>query len=278
TSFSTRWMLTASRWRRGAVESSRSCSTSPSRRSTSRMMMSVQRTSSGSLTAPRSSCAAPLMPPSGFLISCARPLATVPSAARRSARRVVASSVCCSVRSWSTRTAPRARPSPSTTGAQAALTGTSCPRAASIPSPRRRAAPSTSVPRAISSTHGLVRKSVPTSPPPGLELVDHLVEVLAGLLAELLPHLAHPARHALGIVLVEPGEGAVVGERVEPALLRAPEREARHQARERAAPAVLAHRLDRLAHAQGEDGHRPLTPPAAVLVDRHTDPDYSREP
>src|SRR3989442_1829409 len=35
----------------------------------------------------RSSCAAPLMPPSGFLISCARPLGTV-----------VASSVCCSVR------------------------------------------------------------------------------------------------------------------------------------------------------------------------------------
>src|SRR5205814_7046157 len=104
---------------------------------------------------------------------------------------------------------------------------------------------------------------------PGLELVDHPVEVLAGLLAELLPHLAHPARHALGIVLVEPGEGAVVGERVEPALPRAPEREARHQARERAAPAVLAHRLDRLAHTQGEDGHRPLTPPAAVLVDRH---------
>src|SRR2546422_2025825 len=85
----------------------------------------------------------------------------------------------------------------------------------------------------------------------------------------LFPYTTLFRSHALGIVLVEPGEGAVVGERVEPALLRAPEREARHQARERAAPAVLAHRLDRLAHAQGEDGHRPLAPPAAVLVDRH---------
>src|SRR5438874_3554460 len=128
----------------------------------------------------------------------------------------------------------------------------------------------------VVSTRGVVAAVVRLAP--GLELVDHPVEVLAGLLAELLPHLAHPACHALGIVLVEPGEGAVVGERVEPALLRASEREARHQARERAAPAVLAHRLDRLAHTQGEDGHRPLAPPAAVLVDRHTDPDYSREP
>src|SRR2546422_7174155 len=85
----------------------------------------------------------------------------------------------------------------------------------------------------------------------------------------LFPYTTLFRSHALGIVLVEPGEGAVVGERVEPALLRAPEREARHQARERAAPAVLAHRLDRLAHAQGEDGDLPLAPPAAVFVDRH---------
>src|SRR2546422_9504290 len=85
----------------------------------------------------------------------------------------------------------------------------------------------------------------------------------------LFPYTTLFRSHALGIVLVEPGEGAVVGERVEPALLRAPEREARHEARERAAPAVLAHRLDRLAHAQGEDGHLSLAAPAAVLVDRH---------
>src|SRR5207249_3341564 len=108
----------------------------------------------------------------------------------------------------------------------------------------------------VVSTRGVVAAVVRLAP--GLELVDHPVEVLAGLLAELLPHLAHPARHALGIVLVEPGEGGVVGERIEAALLGAPEGEARHQAGERAAPAVLAHRLDRLAHAQREDGHLPL--------------------
>src|SRR5206468_12956837 len=213
--------------------------------------------------------------------------------------------------------------------------------------------PSTSVPRAISPTHGLVRKSIPTSVPTawdadmpvscspagfrpvmrpvwsrtitpssieastsaqgargssrsgasgvglaptasvrrpnsllevvltrgvvaavvrlasGLQLLDHLVEVVAGLLAELLPHLAHPAGHALGVLLVEPGERGVVGERVEPAPLRPSEGEARHQAGERAAAAALAHRIDRLADAQREDRHLPLAARAAVLVDGH---------
>ena len=45
-----------------------------------------------------------------------------------------------------------------------------------------------------------------------LELVDHLVEVLAGVVAQLLAHLAHPARDALRVVLVEAASG-VVGER-----------------------------------------------------------------
>ena len=47
----------------------------------------------GSSRLARRSWAAPLMPPSGLRISCASPSATVPSAASRSARRVVVSSV-----------------------------------------------------------------------------------------------------------------------------------------------------------------------------------------
>src|SRR5207247_11420863 len=67
------------------------------------------------------------------------------------------------------------------------------------------------------STRGVVAAVVRLAS--GLQLLDHLVEVVAGLLAELLPHLAHPAGHALGVLLVEPGERGVVGERVEPAPL-----------------------------------------------------------
>src|SRR5262245_23318053 len=46
----------------------------------------------------------------------------------------------------------------------------------------------------------------------GLELVHHLVEVVADVLAELLPHLPHPARHGLRILLVEAVEGRRIGE------------------------------------------------------------------
>ena len=65
--------------RAAACPGSRSCSTRPSRRSTSRTMMSVQRIDARDRRARRArSCAAPLMPPSGLRISCARPEATVP--------------------------------------------------------------------------------------------------------------------------------------------------------------------------------------------------------
>src|SRR5262249_57315070 len=56
-----------------------------------------------------------------------------------------------------------------------------------------------------------------------LELVHHLVEVLASVLAQLLAHLAHPACDALRVVLVEPGR--VVAEVVHSVLLRAGHRE-----------------------------------------------------
>src|SRR5207244_8539240 len=66
----------------------------------------------------------------------------------------------------------------------------------------------------VVSTRGVVAAVVRLAP--GLELVDHLVEVLAGLLAGLLPHLAHPARPALGAVLFEPGAGAGCRVRLSP--------------------------------------------------------------
>src|SRR2546426_498661 len=212
-------MLTGSTWRRGGVASSRSCSTRPSSRSTSRMMMSAQRRSSGSARAPRSSWAAPLIPPRGFRISCASPLATVPSAVRRSARRVVGPAA-----GFRSATAPV----PSTTiTASSMLARTSAQGGRDAPS-----GGGTVNLEIVLVARAPVPLALLARPFAGLELVDHLVEVLAGVLAELLSHLAHPARHALGIVLVETVERGRIGQVVEPALLGADHREARHEAGE----------------------------------------------
>src|SRR5256886_12586841 len=106
---------------------------------------------------------------------------------------------------------------------------------------------------------------------PRLELVDHLAEILAVIVAELLAHLPHPAGHALRVVLVEVAERAGIAQAVEPTLLGADEREARHEPGERAAPAVLAYGLDHLTRPQRE--HRNLLPArrTAILINRHSD-------
>ena len=101
---------------------SSSCSTRPSSRSTSRMMTSVAWTCAGSVRPARRSCAAPLMPPSGFRISCARPSATVPSA--QGGRRAAWSRRARAPGSGRGARAPRraARPARRAIGAHAALT------------------------------------------------------------------------------------------------------------------------------------------------------------
>src|SRR5262247_3446957 len=76
-------------------------------------------------------------------------------------------------------------------------------------------------------------------PTTALELVDHLVEVVAGVLAQLVPHLAHPACHALGIVLVHAVEGRGVGQVVETGVVGAHHGEARHEPGEVVTSAVL---------------------------------------
>src|SRR5262249_33566828 len=101
-----------------------------------------------------------------------------------------------------------------------------------------------------------------------LQLVDHLVEVVADVLAELLAHLPHPAGHALRVVLVH-AAGRGVGEIVEAALVRAEHREAGHEAREIPAAAPVALGRDRLARPEREHRHLPPAARAAVLVDRH---------
>src|SRR5262245_27875322 len=100
-----------------------------------------------------------------------------------------------------------------------------------------------------------------------LELVHHLVEVLASVLAQLLAHLAHPACDALRVVLVEPGR--VVAEAVHSVLLRAGHREARHEAAQIGASAAVAGRRDLLRDAEREHGDLLAAPRAPVLVDRH---------
>src|SRR5262249_48907076 len=109
-----------------------------------------------------------------------------------------------------------------------------------------------------------------------LELVHHLVEVVADVLAELLPHLPHPARHALRVLLVEAVERGRVGEVVEAAVLRPYHGEAGHEPREVAAAAPVTDGVDGLAGAEREDGHLPFAAAAAVLVDQHTRDALSR--
>src|SRR5262249_61656951 len=87
------------------------------------------------------------------------------------------------------------------------------------------------------------------APSPRLELVHHLVEVLASVLTQLLAHLAHPACDALRVVLVEPGR--VVAEAVHSVVLRAGHREARHDAAQIGASAAAAGRRDLLRDAYG---------------------------
>src|SRR5262249_27318215 len=357
TSFRMRWMFCGASWRRGGVPRPRSCSTRPSSRSTSRMITSVAWICAGSLRFVRRSWAAPLMPPSGLRISCARPRATEPSAASWSARRVVVSSARSSVRSCSTSTAPRSSPCSSCTGAHEALTETSCPRARSRSSPRRRASlcsrverassanqafavrppkscwmgrpiacdaampmrcsaaglsalrmpaassaitPSemlarTSAQRRRSATRGRSSAAGPMGSERGgtleivlaarvvtgrlvgfvtrLELVHHLVEVLAGVLAQLLAHLAHPACNALRVVLVQ--ACGVVPEPVHARLVRPHHGEARHQPSQIPAPAAIAGGRDLLRHAQREHGDLLAAATAPVLVDRHGAGDYN---
>src|SRR5262249_3651184 len=110
-------------------------------------------------------------------------------------------------------------------------------------------------------TPGIV---VPTA---GFELVDHLVEVSAGVVPQLLAHLAHPACHALRVRLVE--AGGVVAQVVHPIVVGSHHGKAGHEAGQLPAPAVLADRCDFLGNPEGE--HRDLPPAArtAVLVDGH---------
>src|SRR5262249_9640616 len=144
---------------------------------------------------------------------------------------------------------------------------------------RRGASPSTGVATAFGRARNLEVVPVAAVGPAarvvvlgvaaGLELVDHLVEVVARVLAQLLPHLPHPARQALRVVLVEPGERGGVREVVQPAVLGAHHRETGHEPGEIATAAAVADGVDRFAGAQGEDGDLTLARAAAVLVDRH---------
>src|SRR5262245_1266845 len=117
---------------------------------------------------------------------------------------------------------------------------------------------------ALAAGVGIVR---PVAATVALEVVDHLLEVVARVLAELLAHGPHPARYALGIVLVDAGRA--VAQVVEAIVLGAHHGETRHEAHQIGAAAALAHRRDGLGDAEGE--HRVLLPAsaAAVLVDRH---------
>src|SRR5206468_9558539 len=107
---------------------------------------------------------------------------------------------------------------------------------------------------------------VPTA---GLHLVDHLVEVVAGVFTELFAHLAHPARHSLRVVLVEVAQRRGIAEIVQPVIFGANQGEPGHQAREPAAAAPLALGLDLLTHSKRQHGGLSATIGAAVLVDRH---------
>src|SRR2546428_567629 len=264
-------MLTGSSCRRGGTVSSRSCSTRPSRRSTSRMMMSVQRTSSGSSSAPRKSCAAPLMPPSGFLISCASPSATLPSVASRSAPRPGATQLLGGGVQIPDRprgvddNAPvlEAREPVCRVGRGGAGRGGS------------RFGARAQLEVVLAARRTAITTVVGVLPAAALHLVDHLVELVTRVLAELLAHLSHPAGHALRVLLVDVAKRGRIGKVVQPGVFRTYQGEARHEPRELPAPAPLALRLDLFAHPKRQHRRLPPAVAAAVLVDRHEDADYN---
>src|SRR5581483_10111108 len=102
-------------------------------------------------------------------------------------------------------------------------------------------------------------------------LVDHLVPVVAQILAERLAHLARPAGDALGVVLVHVAQVVHVGQVVELALFAAGHRDPRDEPLQARGCAAGAARRRRLGGGEGlvVVAGAPSAGSAAVLVDRH---------
>ena len=102
-------------------------------------------------------------------------------------------------------------------------------------------------------------------------LFHDLVKVFAEVLAHFFPHLFCPARHALGVVLVQATEGARIGQGVQPVIVGSHAREPRHQALEVLPAAAGTDGDTRVADAANQEAHTAAAILTVVLVDRHDD-------
>src|SRR5579871_1185323 len=103
-----------------------------------------------------------------------------------------------------------------------------------------------------------------------LQFLDSLVHFrTAGFFAHFLAKLTHYPGDAFRIVFVEAAEGGGVAKCVQSRFLGSRHREARHQARELVASAMLANRVDLFADSHRENTAAPMALATFVFVDGH---------
>lgn len=103
-----------------------------------------------------------------------------------------------------------------------------------------------------------------------LHLFDGLFEVVAQVLAQLIAHLARPARDAARVILVDVAEGTGVRELVEARLVGAEHREARNELAEAGSLAAGTSELGWIGEGTDEDALVASAVKAAILVNRHS--------